>query len=160
MKRFVAGFVAIAALLAGCNDSSHTVAPTPPPPTSFSATLTGAQSVPPSGSNALGTARFDVLADGSIHWTLHTAGLDTVLASHIHVGHPGETGNVVVGLFTTGPSSNLDLQGSINDATQVAAVLNLFRTDDAYVNVHTTSFPNGEIRGRVVTSNGGFASQR
>src|SRR5262252_4548324 len=136
MKRFVAGFVAIAALLAGCNDSSHTVAPTPPPPTSFSATLTGAQSVPPSGSNALGTARFDVLQDGSIHWSLHTAGLDTVLASHIHVGHPGETGNVIVCVFTTGPGSNLDLQGSITDPTQFATVLQLIHDDDAYVNVH------------------------
>jgi len=160
MKRFIAGFIVIAAVLAGCNDSSHTVAPTPPPPTSFSATLTGAQSVPPSGSNALGTARFDVMQDGSIHWSLHTAGLDTVLASHIHVGHPGETGNVIVGLFTTGPGSNLDLQGSITDPTQVATVLQLIHDDDAYVNVHTTRFPNGEIRGRVVTANGGFASHR
>ena len=43
-------------------------------------------------------------------------------------------------------------------ALQAAAALQLFRSDSAYVNVHTSALQAGEIRGRIVlkASTGGY----
>src|SRR5262245_16462117 len=47
----------------------------------YSAALTGDQQVPPTGSTASGSARIQIMNDGSIRWSLRTTGLDSVFAA-------------------------------------------------------------------------------
>jgi len=115
----------------------------------YGATLTGEQQVPPTGSVATGVARLQLLNDGSIRWSLHTRGLENVVAAHIHAGAPGLNGPPVITLFSGDPTSDLHLEGAITDPSQAAVVLQLIQNNTAYVNVHTTAFQNGEIRGQL-----------
>ena len=147
MKWFTVALIASTAVLAGCNDSNKMTAPRN---TVYTATLSGNQSVPPTGSQATGVAQFTVLPGGAIQWSLRTTGLDSVFASHIHAGRPGQGGPVAIPLFAGGPLRDLNIQGTITDAATVAEALLLFRADSAYVNVHTNAFQGGEIRGRVM----------
>ena len=121
----------------------------------FGAQLTGDQEVPPSGSDATGRARFHLMNDGSLRWSLRTAGLENVIGAHIHAGVVGQNGPVIIGLFGGAPESDLNLRGEITDPNEIAAVLALFAADSGYVNVHTTAFEGGEIRGQVVTKTTG-----
>src|SRR5262249_41916989 len=154
MKWFTLVLIASAAVLGGCQDSSQMLAPRT---TVYTESLSGNQSVPPTGSNATGVAQFTVLPGGSIQWSLQTTGLDSVFASHIHAGRPGQAGPVAIPLFAGGPVRDLNVQGTITDAAQVASALALFRADSAYVNVHTNAVQAGEIRGPIVLkSRGGY----
>ena len=125
----------------------------------WSAELTGDQENPPTGSDATGIARFHLMNDGSIRWSLRTTGLDSVIASHIHAGIPGQNGPIIVPLFMGEPTGDLNIRGEITDSTEVAAVLALFEADSAYVNVHTIAFPGGEIRGQVEPKQTGGGGQ-
>jgi hypothetical protein len=154
MKWFALVLIATAAVLAGCRDSGRMTGVTNAATNTFSASLAGNQAVPPTGSGATGAARFDVMSDGTIHWSLQTTGLDTVLAAHIHAGKRGQNGDVVVPLYTGGPTRDLNVTGTITDPAQIAAAVWLFRSDSAYVNVHTPRFIGGEIRGQVLTAGG------
>jgi hypothetical protein len=149
MKWFALVLIATAVVLAGCRDSGRMTGVNNPGTNTYNASLTGNQSVPPSGSNATGAARVDVMSDGMMHWSLRTTGLDTVIAAHIHAGKLGENGPVIVPLYTGGPTTDLNVTGMIMDRAQIASVLGLIRSDSAYVNVHTTKFQGGEIRGQV-----------
>jgi len=155
MKWFTLVLIASAAVLSSCNHSDKMVAPRN---TVYTASLSGNQSVPPTGSQATGVAQFTVLPSGAIQWSLRTTGLDSVFASHIHAGRPGDSGPVAIPLFAGGPIRDLNVQGTITDAVQVATALQLFGADSAYVNVHTNAFQGGEIRGRVSlqTSGGSY----
>jgi CHRD domain len=87
--------------------------------------------------------------------------MDQITAAHIHQGKQGENGPVVVTLFKTnsptgkinghlvnGSISNDMLEGPLKGKT-VVDLGNLMQSGQAYVNVHTTKNPNGEIRGQV-----------
>ncbi len=125
----------------------------------YSASLTGDQENPPSGSDATGMARFHLMHDGSIRWSLRTSGLDSVIAAHIHAGIPGQNGPIIVPLFGGGPVNDISVRGEITDSVQVAAVLDLLQADSAYVNVHTVAFQGGEIRGQMTPKQSGGGSQ-
>ena len=170
MKWLALVVVASASLLSACEDAGWLVAvnntegeiffrtaAAPEGPRMFAAQLTGDQENPPSGSDATGRARFHLMQDGSLRWSLRTSGLDSVLAAHIHAGVVGQNGPVVVGLFGGPVQSDLNIRGEITDPGEVQAVLALFAADSGYVNVHTTSFQGGEIRGQVVTKTTGGA---
>ena len=118
-----------------------------------------------SGSDAHGSAVFVFSDDGSeVNFKLVVNGLDNTTQSHIHVAPaPGQNGPVVLWLYPDVPPSVL-IPGTFNgllgsgtatseDLTGAAGILTL---DDlrqaiaegrAYVNVHTSAFPGGEIRG-------------
>src|SRR5262249_21668368 len=150
MKSFALLLIASASLLAGCGDSNKMVGPggtnnDNSAVATYSATLTGAAEVPPTGSTATGTAEFILMRDGSIHWSLHTTGLNNAVMSHIHApGAAGQNGPVVVTLFSGGPVANLDVHGVITDANALSTLIQQFNAHTAYVNVHTTGFQNGE----------------
>ena len=161
--------IASASFLSACEDASWVVAvnntegeaaffrtaAAPEGPRMFGAQLTGDEENPPSGSDATGRARFHLMNDGTLRWSLRTSGLEEVFAAHIHAGVVGQNGPVIVGLFSGDPVSDINVRGEISDPGEVAAVLALFEADSAYVNVHTTPFEGGEIRGQVVTKTTG-----
>jgi Cu/Zn superoxide dismutase len=124
----------------------------------FTAELTGAQERPtPVQTEGEGEAKFE--SDGtSVDFELKWKDLSSpAFAAHIHCGGPEETGPVGVTLFAGTMGADGEVQGSFTapDAgnacgwEDLAAVLGAMATGDAYVNVHTTQFPGGEIRGHV-----------
>jgi hypothetical protein len=148
-----------------CDDDD----PTGPIPEIFRATLNGANERPTARTTpATGTATF-TLVDDELAWVIDMNNITNVTAAHIHIGGPEESGGILLGL--TPPVSNTRIEGSITEAEfdPPAApnadvtwddLLELMRTDGAYVNVHTNDgtaptdtgpgdFPGGEIRGQV-----------
>lgn len=131
----------------------------------FVATLGGSSVVPkPTGSSATGSATFTVSADGSsIQFVLTVNNLANITAAHIHFGNLTTSGPVVVPLFTgpvkNGPFTGTLVQGTITAANislsatptiqNMAQLITAIKDGNTYVNVHTTQFPGGEIRGQI-----------
>ena len=134
-----------------------------PDPT-FVAQLNGAQETPPNPVKSSGYAGVMLSGDGSkMYYSITATDLTTpAMMAHIHTGVLGEAGPVVVTLCSpsTTPcqSEGQVVQGSF-DASALSGplqggtlsdLLYAIETGDAYVNVHTTTYPNGELRGQLV----------
>jgi CHRD domain len=117
----------------------------------FATTLTGAAEVPgPGDADASGTA-FIALnqGQGEVCFDLSWAGIDgTVTAAHIHVGAATVAGPVVVGLFAGSFAGTDSASGCVSASEELIKAI---RQDPAsyYVNVHSTLFPAGAIRGQL-----------
>lgn len=109
--------------------------------------MTGAAERPtPNNSPGTGDATVYVNPDNTVCTVLRVANLTTpVTGAHIHVGPPTEAGPIVVPL--TSPTNGF----SYTCTTVSATLANQLRTNPGayYVNVHTTRFPGGEIRGQL-----------
>jgi hypothetical protein len=132
----------------------------------FTASLKGREEVPPVDTNAQGQAIFHVSKDGtSISYRLIAANIENVLMAHIHVAPPGVNGPVVVWLYPEGPPPQLipgrfdgvlatgtftadDLVGPLAGMTLDDLIAEM-TAGNTYVNVHTSQFPGGEIRGQI-----------
>jgi uncharacterized repeat protein (TIGR01451 family) len=110
----------------------------------YRAVLTGAQEVPPNNSPATGTATILLdQTDGSLgKLSLSFSGLATAeTAAHIHgPAPPGVTAPVSVGL-PLGSFTDFQIALTATQLQQLNAGL-------LYVNVHSTAFQDGEIRGQ------------
>lgn len=111
--------------------------------------LSGENEVPAVTTDATGSATF-TLNGSTLSFTLDVADIDNVSAAHIHRGAEGENGGVMVGLFE-GPTTDAGFTGTLAEGTveihdSVAAHM---RDGTAYVNVHTTENPGGEIRDQI-----------
>ncbi|MCB8932251.1 MAG: CHRD domain-containing protein [Fimbriimonadaceae bacterium] len=157
MKKAVVGFAFL-----GFAAMSHAVV------WGFSAPIIdGTQEVPPSGSQAYGSASFTIddqtwLVTGSMTTTglpyrLPT-GAPNVTAAHIHAPGPaGTNGPVVFNLITNAIGGTpLDLPGGITlyawSGTlggNQAQILSDLIAGNGYINVHSVAFPGGEIRGQI-----------
>ena len=90
-------------------------------------------------------------------------GLTAISASHIHGPAAVKVNaSVVVNLFSPngppfGQVNGVIATGTITNANNqsftVDALRAMFIAGNAYVNVHTTAFPGGAIRGQIVRSN-------
>jgi hypothetical protein len=113
-------------------------------------------------SNAEGRGFFLVYAD-RIDFTIDTQGFGTdVNAAHIHLGHRGANGPVIVPLFSRQTQGPLParLSGTIFPTDLVPNPERGLTTFDdlrraitsgrTYANFHTTLHPGGEIRGQIV----------
>ena len=114
----------------------------------FYAYLNSAQEVPANASTATGFARVFVNeAAGTLSFTVTFTGLSsTQTASHIHApGAIGVSAPVVINFGAVG--------GTAGTITGTAAItptqLSQIRAHTGYVNVHSTNFPGGEIRGQL-----------
>ena len=116
--------------------------------TGFSANLTGAAEVPANGSGGSGTAVV-VLNDAQTQFTYSVTytGLSAgVTASHIHKAPIGVNGSVIFGFAPPLGTTSGAFNGVVNPTA--AQVADLF-AGLYYVNIHTTAFPGGEIRGQL-----------
>lgn len=138
-------------LLAGCFDGSDDDDIVEPPPV-FSATetfevnLSGQQQVPPIDSAEMATALVELDADlMQIRASMDLSDVENVEAAHIHDGDLGFNGDVAFP-FT------VDSDGVYRIAeTDISAELMAdLQNGEWYVNVHTTAYPDGEIRGQIV----------
>jgi hypothetical protein len=148
-------------------------------PIEFTANLIGANEVPPTGSPGTGQATVLLdLAANTMHVDVTFSGLlSPTTASHIHCCLPfPEAPGVNVGVATTTPTfpgfplgvtagtyiHDFDLMslGTYNPtfvtanggtaASAEAALVAGIEGGESYLNIHTTQFPNGEIRGDLV----------
>jgi CHRD domain-containing protein len=144
----------------------------------FSASLVPEQEVPALASGASGFFIARVNAQQkTIDYALSFDGLSSdVRQAHIHFGQPGVNGGIVIWLCgsTTNPgpagtqtcpqSGAISGQADAGDVQQVTAqgiapgdiddVLAAIRNGVAYANVHSATFPGGEIRGKIVLGSG------
>ena len=116
----------------------------------LTASLGAAKEVPkPSGvgGNARGTFSAGLTRTGTrgtLSWRLRFRGLTGAAgAAHIHIGKPGVAGPVAVPLC--GPCRS----GVRGTAKLKARIVTALLAGRAYVNVHTTKNPAGEIRGQI-----------
>ena len=131
------------------------------------ATLRGYQEVPAISTQAVGLfAAF--VNDDAIAYTLTYLDLEggAVAAAHIHFGQHDVNGGIVIHFCGTGnkpacpaPPATITGTATAADVVAVAAqgiaageiteVVRAIRAGKAYVNVHTATYPGGEIRGQI-----------
>jgi hypothetical protein len=127
--------------------------------TIFDATLLGVNEIPPNASPATGSAFL------TLHNDLNTLDVNIVFnglvapttASHIHCCAPLGVATSVRLPFTGFPTgvtsgtfiSTFTLTTALTGIT-VADFITGMETGQAYVNIHSTAFPGGEIQGQVV----------
>ncbi len=140
---FMFGFVGGVALA----HDEPALAPGAPASQVFAANLSSASEVPATESIGTGRAVMTLITD-TLYFRLFVADIDQITAAHIHEGAPGANGGIVADLFTgvgafdaTHPVSGT----LVLTPTQVTKLLN----GDYYINVHSTDFPAGEIRGQI-----------
>src|SRR5919106_1374266 len=109
---------------------------------------------------ATGISGFIVNSGNSKVWyQIEGEGLKGVTQAHIHSGKASENGPVVATLFK-GSKDTVNgalVQGSITadklegplKGKSISDLVSLIDKSSAYVNVHTQSFPDGEIRGQI-----------
>jgi len=139
------------------------------------ARLSGFQEVPAISTQGSGSLRLRINEAGTtISFDLSYANLEggAVSAAHIHFAQPGVAGPPVAWLCgggtkpacpaapakitgTIAASDILDVPAQGIAAGQLGEVIRAIRGGATYVNVHTTSFPNGEIRGAIKGGGGG-----
>lgn len=133
-----------------CSNSDDNPTPTPTPViVTFNATLNGASEVPANASTATGTATGSYNKTTKILTVNITYSGITPSMGHIHVGAVGVSGPVVFP-FTDLMSPFSYTTPALSAAQETDLLANLY-----YVNLHTTAFPAGEIRGQLVTANPG-----
>lgn len=135
-------------------------------PQNFRTHLSGSEQPVPVETRAQGQAIFQLSADGTaLHYKLIVANIENVFMAHIHYGPPGENGPVVAWLYPASPppvpipgrfdgvlaagviqASNL--VGPLGGQT-IQDLVDLIQDGEAYVNVHTSQNPGGEIRGQI-----------
>lgn len=132
----------------------------------FAATLAGGNVVPPVETDAVGEATFTAEQrgdGGALRYRLDVSGPwnGCVTEAHVHLGVPGENGPVVAVLFDALEPVD-DAEGTLAAALLSAddlvgplagegliALADRMAAGEAYVDVHTTAHPSGEIRGEV-----------
>jgi hypothetical protein len=151
---FVSGLVAVGVAAGSMNGRWH-------------AHATGDNEVPvPTGSQAQAQANFKLSDDGtSLSYKLNVGNIENVTQAHIHMAPAGSNGGIVAWLYPSAPPLQLipgRSSGTLGEGTITAAnltgplagrplseLLAALDTGNAYVNVHTTLFPGGEVRGQV-----------
>ncbi|MGQ0569760.1 MAG: CHRD domain-containing protein [Armatimonadota bacterium] len=132
----------------------------------YIAYVSSAEEVPRNNSRAEGMASFELApgATGLRYW-LKVDNLSNVQMAHIHIGAPGQNGAIAVWLYPPAPPARLISgvsNGLLQDGTITVAnltgplqgrtfrdLITAIEAGNAYVNVHTTAFPGGEIRGQM-----------
>jgi len=136
------------------------------PGIAFLAVMTGAGEVPPVSTAGVGISSLLLSKDGAtLYYSVEVTGASsTVSAAHIHLGQAGVNGQIVANLCGAGSAPACGTEGVIATGAITAASLvgplaghsladltTALRSGGAYTNVHTASFPNGELRGQVRT---------
>jgi len=142
IQSFLVRWISLLALtlLASCGGSELSI------PLVFSASLSGAEETPPNASpgQGIGIFTFDP-NDRSFNARVVSSGVADN-AAHIHEGPPGVAGPIVIPL-TKAPGSVVWEANGILTQTQE----DILRSGDLnfYFNVHSPTFPGGEIRGQI-----------
>ncbi|MEO7314797.1 MAG: CHRD domain-containing protein [Ginsengibacter sp.] len=110
----------------------------------FKATLSGTNEVPSNTSMASGSSTLTYNKSTKTFSIVTTYSGLTPTMGHIHKAVKGVNGAVIFP-FTNVGTSPIKLESSITDEQFQA-----MEKDSMYVNLHTTAFPGGEIRGQLM----------
>lgn len=150
LRQFALLSLAVGLTVAACDDDDETG----PAPRRLAATLNGANERPDTvNTTATGTMTMTVpVGSNTMTWVLNITGWPagvTPTAAHIHRGGPNQSAGFFVNFsptFTvTGTTVNASGSVAVPDSLFTLVASNL-----AYVNVHSSRKPAGEIRGQVV----------
>jgi hypothetical protein len=145
-----------------------TVATARPAPPVFQTSLSPGEEVTatPVESSARGNAVLRLSKDGSeLHYRVTVSRIENVTMAHLHLAPAGANGPVVAWLYPSSPPPQLiegrlngvlaagtitesDLVGLLGGAT-LADLVDQIEAGNVYVNVHTSAYPAGEIRGQL-----------
>ncbi len=156
MKKFIYMGLTVFAL-SGClssSDSPQVGTPNPPTPPSFTVSqsfdvdLSGDQEVPQVDTTASATGLVE-LDDNLMQFraSIDLSDVENVEAAHIHDGSIGFNGPVAFGFEHSGDGIYEISETEISESLMSDLV-----NGNWYINVHTTDFPDGEIRGQIVNS--------
>jgi CHRD domain len=117
--------------------------------------LSGTNEVPAGDPDGTGLARVSIRPDeGTVCYRIKVKNLDAVTAAHIHVGAAGTNGGVVVDLAIltaeTKATGNSTFYSDCIEGLD-GTLLTSIKENRAgyYLNVHTTVYPDGAIRGQL-----------
>ena len=114
----------------------------------FDAAATGAKETPPNASPGIGVGEFTLLPRNRLQYTVSFSGMiGAVTAAHIHEGAAGTAGPIAFPLVLTGPST---FSGSNIVLTELGVAR--LRAGGFYLNIHSSAFPGGELRGQLTPS--------
>ena len=133
------------------------------PQLNFRTHLSGDDAGTDSAGQGQGIVRF---VDDSVYFKVNVANIENVTMAHIHVSNtPGGDGPPVLWLYPDGPPPMLidgRVQGTLGEGWATAAdLVNTLAGQDlealrtailegrAYINIHTSAVPGGEIRGQL-----------
>lgn len=133
--------------------------PTAPTSETYVAELNGANERPPRATSGTGTATFRV--DGALaRYEVAVSGLSGAAAvAHVVIGNEQTVvGQIVLALAVRAPtgtiaSGTIDLSRPItfnNTTISGDSLRSLFDRGSAYVNVYSTVYPGGEVRGQII----------
>lgn len=150
--------------LAGCGGSAGGDDTTGPAAERFTATLAGSSVVPATASTSSGTITFEA-RDSTLSYSLSVANMTGITQAHLHNAAAGANGATLVWLLPVNgnaaqvPSVTLDGVISIGDIAPgwvrgtprlaMDSVKALMRAGRLYVDVHSSAFGGGEVRGQV-----------
>ena len=124
----------------------------------FMTQLSSQEEVPPTDSQATGSAEFTPMGTDSVMYNVNATNIEGVTAGHIHSGQQGENVPIVVTLFNyDSPMNQVSESGSITAdklegpmaGKQLSDLATAMNNGSTYVNIHTEQNPNGEIRGQI-----------
>jgi hypothetical protein len=128
-------------VLAACGGGNGSADPVP---LVFTTALSGTEEVPPNNSPAEGIGVLILHpGDNSFNGTVVTSGMQET-AAHIHEAPPGVAGPIVFPMTKDPGSVEWKVRGTLTPA-QVETL----RAGNYYFNVHSPTFPEGEIRGQI-----------
>ncbi len=118
----------------------------------------------PTNTKATGTVDFVIHSNGKImSYNVNINNIDKVTIANIHQGKKGENGPIVVtlirfktltptglvnGQLAQGNITSIDLKGPLK-GMQISDLTKLIEDSNAYVNIQTKQYPDGEIRGQI-----------
>ncbi|MDF1837994.1 MAG: spondin domain-containing protein [Planctomycetota bacterium] len=128
----------------------------------FQSRIAGFNSVPDSGSSAFGISSTLLLDEGTrMVLIVQTIGLQDIVATHLHLGAPGQNGPVIANVLPA-PSNPMggsdlfvaelrtgDLQGPLADFP-LDELVRRIDSNEVYINMHSTAHPAGEVRGQLL----------
>nr|MBA3468314.1 CHRD domain-containing protein [Herpetosiphonaceae bacterium] len=145
--------VTVSACVGGPTPTATEVTPTATtPPAScltYQVAIDGAQEVPPSGSTATGSAAITIdTAANTLSYNITFSGLSSSeLSAHIHgFAPPGANAGVLHTLPAGSPKIGVYNYNQADEANILAGL--------TYINIHSTNFPGGEIRGQIAGTPG------
>jgi hypothetical protein len=118
--------------------------------TTLSTTLSGSEEVGGGDKNGKGFVSLEIFANGTICYDGKVQAIGRQLTgAHIHVGVAGTNGPIVVDLdpFNAQITGNMAEHCVVTTAELAGAIAT--NPTGYYVNVHTTAYPGGAIRGQL-----------
>ena len=133
----------------------------------FKISLIGADEVPAVETNSFGMAEVEIKVKNgvtTIKFEVEVCNIEAVAQAHIHASAPAGV-NAPPRIFLFGNIADPALRPSFEDCTRLnkatltdptpigmslEALIDAIVSGNAYVNVHTTAHPGGEIRGQLV----------